>query len=566
KHGVKRIKLPCKTWRGEYWLKKMGIDEVNPKVFPNGYEDLAAYTDYVHKHGGIVLAHNVSLHVGFQDPRYITGEIDRRLDAWWGHGQLEKPISATDTTIYYRPGPERRLPTKSKKYMVWFKPGKIILTWDVMRIGNELILVGEFQDLDKPVWRLTKCKRGLGSTEAVAHPKGERGAGIWRAYRKVIVPPYDVGRPDSLMKELAMRYANLVNKTGLDNLHFDGIEIHRTNPVCDEIAMDLAYQQIKHVVTVGQVGGSSISSFELKFHRVTPHAYRTIKIPLRLEKKTPKALRKGSWLASDRIAPHFSVVNCILYGSRVLDVSSPIGGEGIDLETIRKHGLTEEMFALMQAWSALLPHLTPADFAYMQKVVQRKQGGHHHYSEDIPVLINENGTYKFQLYRIMGRVNGKDGPTHFIQEGGVTERKQTIHAGESMVLLNPYESQPPLIYLRVTEKNRQGLVNPRMDVGDGYSEIAVTVPPSHYLVYDGAKTTAELYDRNWNLLKKAAVTKRHFIMPKGQARVRVANKAGTRRNERIELQVQFITKGPKYTLEANRGLRQEDRRINLRRP
>ncbi|RMD82748.1 MAG: hypothetical protein D6820_03240, partial [Lentisphaerae bacterium] len=323
----------------------------------------------------------------------------------------------------------------------------------------------------------------------------------------------------------------------------------------------LTYSKIQRVVDISRVGGPGISSFETAFHRTSPWTYRYVVIPLRLEKKTPKALKKNSWLASNRLAAHFSIANCILYGSRVFTVSSYIGGEGVTMETLKGHGLTEEMFTLQTYWSALLPKMSEADFAYLKKLLKRIRRGHHYQSEDIPVLIKENGVFKIQPHRIMGRANGKDKPTYFVQEGGSMLRKQRITAGESLQLVNPYQPQPPQVYIRVTEKNTQPLVNPRIEVGNGYVQIRGSIAPHNYLFYDGTKQEAVIYDRNWNILHKVPVSGQHFVMPKGTARVCVRNSDQTNRAGKINLEVQFVTLGPKYTLEANKALIAAGKRI-----
>jgi len=540
-HDIKRIYLHCVTWRGEYWPRNHTLDHVNTKVFPEGRSDLAGYAAFLHERGMTLYCHNVSLGIGKNDPNYIVGKVDHRLDAW-GHGALEADAAADAPTLLFRPGPgTAKLPEYSESQVVNKR-----VTWDHMRIGDEIIRVGDYRDTDKPVWRLTKCSRGIGGTQAVAHSAGERGAGIWCAYNQNFVPPYDIAKPDSLLREMASRYADLVNDTKQDHIHFDGIEIHAVNPICEETAIDLVYSRVNRVVDSVRVGHPATASFELAFRRVDPWTYKSVKIPLRLDEK-----RKGDWLASSRLEAHFSITNCILYGSRTIEVCPPIGGAGLTLKTLGEHGLKDEMFGLLQDWRVILPAFTDADFAYLKTVVSRRHRSNHYESEDVPVLTKEDGKYRLQPHRIMGQANGRDPLTKFVQERGTIIRKQTMKTGDTLSLVNPYSAQGAAFYIRVLPGNTPGLVNPTVTTGDGAVQVAGTVLPRQYLHYDGSSSTAIVYDRSWNTVSTPAVARDAYTMPKGTADVSVSTEPP---NPGLTLDVQFITKGPKYALEANQHL------------
>jgi len=538
--NIKKIYLHCATWRGEYWPKAHSIVHVNRDVFPKGRSDLAAYADYLHERGMILYCHNVSLGIGMYDPDYIVGTVDKRLDAW-GKGTLEAGINSSVSTIMFRPEPGAALPLYSDSQVTNKR-----VTWDYIRIGNEIVKVGSYQDTDKPVWRLTDCSRGIGGTEALSHAAGVDGGGLWAGYNKNFIPPYDVARPDSLLKEMAQKYATLVNEVKLDHIHFDGIEIHSVNPICRETVMDLVYERVNRVVDSSRPGGTATASFELAFKRVSPWTYKAVKIPLRLDEEN-----KGTWLASSRLEAHFSVANCILYGSRDVEVCPPIGGAGLTTTTLNNHGLKEEMFGLLQDWRVLLPKFTPDDFKILKTIISRRPGSNHYQSEDVPVLIKENGEYKIQPHRIMGQADGSDRMTHFIQERGAIARRQYIMAGESLSLVNPYEAQGAGFYIHMLASNETGLINPKIRIGLGSVQVAATVLPGQYLYYDGSSSTAIIYDKSWNRVATPPVTKNAYTMPKGTANVSVTVDAS---DPKPSLDVQFITKGSKYTLGANKYL------------
>jgi len=534
---VKKIYLHCKTWRGEYWPKNNSLDHVNRNVFPKGLSDLTDYVDYLHDHGMIIYCHNVSLGVGTHDPDYIVGKVDRRLDAW-GKGTLEADVDAGSTALLFRPDPTTALSDNTRP-----QSSNRQLKSDHMRIGDEIIKVGSYQETDQGLWRLTGCTRGIGATDAVKHSAGVTGAGLWMAYNMNFIPPYDIAKPDSLLEEMAQKYAVLVNRTKMDHIHFDGIGIHSVHPIGTQTVIDEVYRRVNRVVDSVRVGRSGTANFELAFRRVEPWTYVGVQIPLRLDET-----KKGQkWLASSRLDAHFSVADFICYGSRTVEVSHPWGGSGLTMDILNNHGLKDEMFGLLQNWRVILPAFTPADFKYLNSFLKRS--GSHFQSADIPVMLKEGGVYKMQPYRIMDRSNGKDRITHFIQERGTIARRQYITTGETLSLVNPYDAQGAEFYIRLESDNTQNLVNPVITTGSGTVTVNGTVTPGDYLFYDGSSATAIIYDNTWNIKSQPSVTLNAYTMPSGTANVSVGPASPT-----LDLDVQFITKGSKYTLGANSNL------------
>ena len=538
--NIKKIYLHTATWRGEYWPRNYPLDHINTDVFPNGLADYKAYVDYLHDHGMIIYCHNVSLGIGEHDPDYIVGTVDPRLDAWCT-GTLEEAADSSETTLLFRPDAGSSFPISSDAHVHCD-----CITWDHVRIGNEIVQVGTFYDTDKAVWRLENCVRGADGTDPASHPAGESGGGLFKGYNANYLAPYDVAKPNSLLKEMAQKYADLVNAAELDHLHFDGTEIYRTNPVCEETVIDLVYSRVNRVVDSVRVGRSGKANFELAFRRVEPWTYVFVQIPLRLDEEN---VRGQDWLASSRLEAHFSVADFICYGSRTIEVAHPVGGLGLTMEIINNHGLKDEMFSLLQDWRVLLPAFTTADFDYLESFLDNAPSSTHHESEDVPVLLEEDGVYKMRPYRIMGRSDGSDPLTYLKQEYGTIARRQYITTGQTLSLVNPYSAQGAEFYIRLESDNTQNLVNPVITTGSGTAIIAGTVTPGDYLFYDGSSATAIIYDNSWNIKSQPGVTLNAYIMPNGTANVSVGPASPT-----LDMDVQFISKGSKYTLGANSNL------------
>ena len=106
-------------------------------------------------------------------------------------------------------------------------------------------------------------------------------------------------------------------------------------------------------------------------------------------------------------------------------------------------------------------------------------------------------------------------------------------------------------YIHVLASNTANLINPRITTGSGTVQVAGTVLPGQYLYYDGSSATAIIYDKSWNSVGTPTVTKNAYTMPKGTANVSVTVGAS---DPKPSLDVQFITKGLKHTLGANKYL------------
>ncbi|MEN9470633.1 MAG: hypothetical protein RL630_2366, partial [Verrucomicrobiota bacterium] len=211
KLNVKRIYMHTDTWRGQYWLQDRDALSVNTKVFPRGEEDLKGFIDKLRTNGIGAMMHTLCYGVGPEGSKYLGAgkKTDPRL-AHWGQGKLEAPISATDTTILFRPDPGVKFPG----------PGTYPDYWKFLdvRIGDEIISC-KFEDTDQPVWRLTNCVRG---SSAASHEAGTEVVGLLKAYGQNYYPDSKSDLPEITAKE----YAEFFNRLGVQHHEYDGKECH----------------------------------------------------------------------------------------------------------------------------------------------------------------------------------------------------------------------------------------------------------------------------------------------------------------------------------------------------
>ncbi|MBL7106935.1 MAG: hypothetical protein ISS77_04955, partial [Phycisphaerae bacterium] len=166
---AKQIYIFTNTWRGGFWPTTQSFCYLRKEVFPEGVKDLRKFSDHLLSKGIYLKFHFLSGSIGKSDPDYIAKNPDRRL-ASWGSGKLAKPVSADDKTILFKPNPGTELPCNTRGNFPRILP---VLGgnngFNNVRIENEIIYVGNFEDTDTETWKLTNCGRGMYTTDAASH-------------------------------------------------------------------------------------------------------------------------------------------------------------------------------------------------------------------------------------------------------------------------------------------------------------------------------------------------------------------------------------------------------------
>jgi hypothetical protein len=235
---VKRLYLHTDTWRGAYWVYDRDPLHVNTDVFPRGEADLKAFNDRLKAEGMDAMLHTICYGFGPAGSKYIGEKVDRRL-ANWGRGKLEKPVTATDTTIRFRPDPGVSFP-RSDEYGAWWKFNDVL-------IGDEIVRCA-FTDTDQPVWTLTGCQRGA---RATSHEAGTEAIGLLKAYDQNYYP----SSASTLCEETAREYAEFFNRLGIRHHEYDGGECHCDVPWGFGKWAMFVYQHTDHPVTSNSSAG-----------------------------------------------------------------------------------------------------------------------------------------------------------------------------------------------------------------------------------------------------------------------------------------------------------------------
>jgi len=435
--GIRRVYLHTDTWREEYWPRRRSFVAVNPAMFPGGRPDLIAYSRALHGRGMQLRLHSVSGGIGVEDPEFVRGAaVDPRL-ATWVCGSLAAPTDSTATDLLFSPDPGAELPHVRLEPRVW----------DLrrFRIGGEIIEAGSLDDVDRPVWRLSRVRRGVDGTPAVAHAAGAEAAGLICAYGQNYVPDNN----GTLLEELATRYAGLINEAWLDHQHYDGAEIHRhLEPWGFDKFSWLVARRLGRAVTSSTSGGRpSPWNFELHFGRIRrldELGYWALAVPVLLEGHRPAS----SWLDA-----HYEIASRLLKPARRLGFYKPEPMFGVSEEIRTGHGLMPQFEQLVADWRHVVGCIGPQQTAYLQTMLQPtksqlQQAGHHDQSSDVPVFEARDDGYYFVPTRVLVR-EGVDAAWTVGQEFGAYGPRQYLQPGDRVSLTNPYPTQQPDIILRV---------------------------------------------------------------------------------------------------------------------
>jgi hypothetical protein len=432
---VKRVYMHTDTWRGQYWLKDGDALSVNTKVFPRGEEDLKAFVDKLRANGLGAMMHTLCYGVGPEGSKYLGKgkKTDRRL-AHWGQGKLEKPISATDTTILFRPDPGVKFPGPDAYPGYW--------KFTDVRIGDEIISC-KFEDTDQPVWKLTNCVRG---PSAANHEGGTEVVGLLKAYGQNFFPSSKTDLPEITGRD----YAEFFNRLGVQHHEYDGKECHDDVPWGFNKWSMFVYQNSELPMTSNtSSGGTNPWDLMYRFKKNGSDMVFSKGSASGCGRGTAAlALERDSRLATSPIENHFimalgAVVNTPGY---VFEKPEPMFG--IFPNVIHDHGLAGMIAEQFTVWRELGPKLTPELRKQIADTYQRNLNSHHHNAKIIYEARRAEGGYEFQPFTVMTR-GPVDADWTTVQEFASIMPRQYVAPGMRVKLDNPFDRQAPQFIIRV---------------------------------------------------------------------------------------------------------------------
>jgi len=455
KAGARDVYLFTDSWRGgdrePFWTNRQLNWGINTEVFPRGEPDLRAFSDYLRQRDMNLKLHWISGGIGLRDPQYVGKAPDPRL-ASWGRGTLAADAGLTDRTIRFRPDPGVSMPFRlpgadwSSRYT---RPPALhhIYDFEFMVVGNELIRVGSFKDTDKEVWLLEDCERGAGSTRKSSHGTGHPVTGLVSAYGQQLLPDSD----SSLLEEMARNYAEMLNRCGIGNVEYDGLEIHAYNGRmwgANKFA-SLVYRHLDHPVTAYSSSGTAPPSHIEYRLNATKNMGRD-----RQKGIVPVLLDQPYRPASTVLDVHWGMSQACAQGYAMYSIMKPDPLFGLRIDALRSHGQTDLIFETATNWKRVNQLIAAEQRTQIRNTMFHEddmlaQAGNHSQSELVHVLSRGADKWEIHPSKVLTRPGGEDVRWQDGQEHGAVSPRQFVKPGESLMLSNPFAEQTPRMILRV---------------------------------------------------------------------------------------------------------------------
>jgi hypothetical protein len=430
--GVKDIYLFTDTWRGGEGLN-WGVNE---KVFPGGEADLRAFSDNLERKGMHLKLHWFSGGISFRDPRYVLPKPDRRL-ATWVSGRLVEAVAAEDATLLFAPDPGFE---KSPGGRVWAHGGMR----PYVRIEDELIRVGSFENTDTKVWKLQNCSRGYSGTTVSPHAVGAESVGLFSPYNHCFTP--DVN--STLLDEMAEGYAGLLNRCRIMNVEFDGFEFHgyAGRWGCEKFAAKV-YAALDHPVASNTSGGHPPRCWIEYRLNSTKEIMRGNRASTHGGYSAPIILDSPERPASRVSEAHFSMSKAAANDANRFSVTKPQPMFGVSPRVIEQHGRADEIIGLVRTWKQASMYMTDEQRRIMRSVFEPAElrlsdSSHEPCSAIVWTLQDTPDAWNIVPVRVLTRKEG-DIKWHSWQEHGPIMPRQYVKAGQALRLINPNPAQAP---------------------------------------------------------------------------------------------------------------------------
>ena len=449
--NLRQIYLFTDVWRPDaFWPDKHSHVDVNPAVFPRGEADLRAFAEEVRAAGMYLALHSISAGIGKSDPRRVGAKPDPRL-ASWGEGKLVGAVDAKATTLRLRLAPGQVLPsedTRRGKFPSVGERGATIETnW--LKVGEEIVRFdAAFRQADG-TYELVRCRRGVGTTPAVAHPAATAVVGLYAPYGANFIP----GNDTDLLTEMAAEYAGLVNRCLVEHVEFDGAEIHAYEGFWGyRKYATLVYQGLTRPTTAHDSRGSRpdcwfeyrLNSSKRLMAGACAYSHGNWTVPI--------ALDQASRPASNLLEAHFVLSQGHLGGALGLAKPEPMFGVGV--EQLARHGHTEDFLTALRTWTEVNRRLTPEQHQTIAASFRPPTGprnlnfSHHVRSEAVWVAREHDDRFELTPTTVLRRAKG-DSLWHVGQEHGPVAPKQFATAGQAVELVNPLAERPVDFVVRV---------------------------------------------------------------------------------------------------------------------
>jgi len=445
KENLNQIKLFTHTWRGGFWPYKRNHLIPNPEIFPGGMNQFREFCDYLTQRDMRLELHTLSMSISNADPYWVkTPEgPDPRL-AHWLRGELVKPMTKQNRTLYLRPEPGSSLPTMVPSNYSGPKSLQSFFNISTISIGKEFIQIDEFQDTDKDVWTLIIGRRGMFESETMEHAQGEKVVGYTRPYGQC----FTADSNSSLLVHLAREFGEFCNDTGVDHVELDGLEVHGKEIYGPAKFSRLLYRYLDHFTTSNSSSGG-IMPFHMEYwFKAAPRGKKSwITMPLHLERTGRRAT--NPYEVHVEVARFVAERNVSVGG-----LTKPEPMFDLTKDMLATHGLSDRFREQLGIWREVSKRLTDdqrATIAGTYRPMGRERFGNrsHHKESDFvyePRMIDN----KLAIVPLsMLTRQGIDRGWGTGQEFGPICVWQFVKVGENVVVQNRFAAQEPEFVIHV---------------------------------------------------------------------------------------------------------------------
>ena len=403
------------------------------------------------------------------------------------------------------------------------------MTLNAMQIEQELITYGSYEEQGE-TYVLKDCKRGAFGTTAAAHPRSKPLYKLWDY-------PYRTLFPDLVLQDqFADRLAEIMNKTGLSQISFDGLEgCSYTGQ--DEYAMsrfvERFYRQLDHnVLNDASRLSHNLWHIHTRMNWGEPwgEAMRTGQVENRIKNQQffkrnlfPRMLGWFLIRLADRKFECTSLedLEWALSESAGFDAGYAMT---INTSTLRRHGQIDLLLETIKNWDFLREKQA---FNEEQKARLRDPETEWHLSK-----IDEK---TFNLYQL-----SISKPYHC----NLMEMQPGQPGGSDWSLETPYEGR---YAIRLRVDGDGAIKNPSFTTAKGVIKFPCEISSQQYLLYslDGK---AVVTDKNYNVIQE--------VTPEGKALLSSGSVAVSFSCEAVgedapEVIVRFITRGTPEVINVN---------------
>lgn len=482
-----------------------GHFQLHAKEFPQNWASMKQCVDKATAQGVRLGVHTLSNFITTNDA-FVTPIPNPGL-AKVGYSQLSAAIDAN----------AKEIGIKDPTFFNQFQNN----TLKSVVVGNEIIRYGTVSTAAP--WKLLDCQRGAFGTTAAAHQLND-------SVGKLMDHPYKVFLTDyALQEEMSMTLARLFNETGLMQISFDGLEGTWSSGMgqyAKQLFTKTWYDHLNPALKGKVINDASLPGHyfwhiytRMNWGEPWYAGFRESQLQLRL--KNQQFFRRNlmpSMLGWFSLRPETTLED--IEWMLALGAGYNAGfGLSTSLETLRKHGMKDELLALIKTWEqARMKNI----FSEAQKEQMRSLKHEFH--------LEQRGNNEYQLTPVYN--------AYFKHTQQMKQPGEPVFS--TFQFNNPAASQPVsfIITLAAGKEFNPDVTFDQISIGINHQDalvLPVSLKRNQFLKCDGK--IVRLYNRQWQLLQTVELTKPLPVLSNGANEITFDGKYSDENGADVKLEI-----------------------------